>query len=93
MGHAQRRLTWVQISGGAGIAFTVATTAVDVAKYTNPARARTGDAIDRYEVLGTRGGKVVHMDQLILVDLLRAKAGIKPSQWVIHCQYKTVTFQ
>ncbi|MEM7189317.1 MAG: hypothetical protein AAF439_06875 [Pseudomonadota bacterium] len=81
------------VSGGAGIAFTVATTAIDIAKYTHPARARTGDAIDRYEVLGTRGGKVVHMDQLILVDLLRAKAGIKPSQWVIHCQYSDVTFQ
>jgi len=79
-------------SGGAGIAFSVLATSIDLQRTNQPVRARRGDVIDKTEVLGQRNGKVYHWETYILVDPLRTQPQYQPGQWVIHGQLREVSF-
>lgn len=76
-------------SAGAGILFTVVTTATSAAKTTQPTRARVGDEIWSLELI-TRGptdggsSSFQHIQYYLLVDPFRQGNSQIPSEWVIH---------
>jgi hypothetical protein len=75
-------------SAGAGILFTIASSAVSAAKSTQPTRARIGDEVWSLEVVTrgpTEGGSstFLHIQYYLLVDPFRQGNHQIPSEWVI----------
>jgi hypothetical protein len=73
------------VSGGAGIAFTVITTAVSAARQPQNVLAREGDEIWQAEMVGKEGQDFKHVMYYWLVDPYRRQAQrTVPAAWIIH---------
>ncbi len=71
------------VSGGAGIIFTLITSAADAGRQVQPVMARLGDELWQVEQVGKVKGKVVHVEYFVLWDPYRRQANV-PSEWIIH---------
>lgn len=80
------------VSGGAGIMFSIMSTAIEMQRVNQPVRARSGDVVDMIEVLGQRDNKVYHWLTFVLADPFRTQAKQSPSEWVIHGAMSEVSF-
>jgi hypothetical protein len=80
-------------SAGAGLLFTIGTTAVDVGKTNQNVQARVGDELWQVEVIGkTKNGgswDVVHVGSYFLVDPFRGQTVTKG--WLIHEERTVLT--
>jgi hypothetical protein len=77
-------------SAGAGLIFTVMTTALDVSRTTQRVLARSGDELWQVEEIGkTNDGAVVHVGSYFLSDPFRQGAAVKG--WLIHEERHTLT--
>jgi hypothetical protein len=74
------------ISGGAGLAWTGLTTAISLSRDNQPVRVRNGDEVHQVEIVGVSGGKIMHLEWLILIDPFRVRANREIKQWIIHDQ-------
>ena len=79
------------IALGSSITWASFNTAINMSRTNQPVRARNGDAVDLQEILAKRGDDVVHIEQIYLVDLLRARAGVAPFEYLIHHNESVVT--
>lgn len=76
-------LTTGFISAGAGFLWTGFTTALALAKETQPVRARDGDEVHQLEVVGKFENQLTYVEWIILVDPFRVKANRDIRQWII----------
>jgi len=88
------------VSGGAGLLFTVATTAIDVSRTTQRVLARAGDELWQVEEIGkyrdsgwfSEGGMaLMHISSFFLVDPHRAGSQVRSKGWLIHEERNMVT--
>lgn len=80
-------------SGGAGLLFTVSSTALNLARTSHRVLARTGDEIWQVEEIGRvkksglLGGvemAVVHVASYFLFDPYRSRGNVRSAGWLIH---------
>jgi hypothetical protein len=72
------------VSAGAGFLWTGFTTALSLARDTQPVRVRDGDDVHQVEIVGVRNGGLEYLEWIILVDPFRVKANRHIKQWIIH---------
>jgi len=73
-----------------GAVYSAVTTAVDMSRTNQPIRVRNGDYVDLVEILGKQGDRIVHLEQVYVVDPLRARANQAPFEFLIHNQVTEV---
>jgi hypothetical protein len=77
------------VSGGAGLIFTVVTTAIDASRTTQRVLVRPGDELWQVEEIGkNNGGDVVHVGSYFLYDPYRLSSGVKG--WLISEERTTL---
>lgn len=71
-------------SAGAGLLFTVASTALSVAQTSQRVLARSGDELWQVEEIGKVKSAVVHVGSYFLVDPYRGRGRSRIKGWLIH---------
>jgi hypothetical protein len=71
-------------SGGAGLLFTIASTAISMSQTSHRVLARGGDEIWQVEEIGKTGSKAVHVGSYFLVDPYRSRSQSRTKGWLIH---------
>lgn len=75
-------------SAGAGLLFTIATTAIDVSRTTNRVLARGGDQVWCVEEIGKQGQRAYHVGAFFLVDPFRVGRSLPSKGWLFHEERK-----
>jgi len=78
-------------SAGAGLLFTVATTALSVSQTSRRVLARAGDELWQVEEIGKNGSSVIHVAAYFLVDPFRGQGvNSRIKGWLIHEERKNL---
>lgn len=71
-------------SAGAGLLFTISSTALSLAQTSQRVLARAGDEVWQVEEIGKVGSDVVHVGSYFLVDPYRGQGRSQVKGWLIH---------
>jgi len=73
------------VSMGAGLLFTVASTALSLAQTSQRVLARSGDELWQVEEIGKKESRIIHVGSYFLVDPYRGRGGqSRIKGWLIH---------